>query len=379
MLKVLYITRKHPPSVGGMQRLSSELRAALSRHLCLKTIAWGRSQSWLFIFLPLALVRAIVEFQRREPVSVVLIGDPVLAPLGVVLRKLFRKPILCVLHGLDLTYPNSIYQSIFIGCLRKLDAFVAISHGTRRLAIERGIDANRCSVIPVGIDPTRFANSHQPGNLSSCKGLPIDQWKSSGQLLLLTTGRLVPRKGVGWFIQEVFQELLRAYPNLRYLVVGSGPERRRIQRLVEKLKLTEHVRFLDQVSEDLLVYLYQSADIFVMPNMPIEGDYEGFGIVALEAAMNGLCVVAADIEGIAEAIEPGKNGWLVPAGDPAAYLQILRRLLSDQELRSSFAAGARNHILAHYRWDDIGIQYLKLIEELLNRHNCRTLALENHS
>jgi phosphatidyl-myo-inositol dimannoside synthase len=61
---------------------------------------------------------------------------------------------------------------------------------------------------------------------------------------------------------------------------------------------------------------YAAADLFVMPNIPVEGDMEGFGIVLLEANRAGVPAVASDLEGIRDVIEPGENGYRVPHGNP---------------------------------------------------------------
>ena len=104
-----------------------------------------------------------------------------------------------------------------------------------------------------------------------------------------------------------------------------------IQAAIENNSLQDRVRLLGRMGDAELTQLYQCADVFVMPNIPIPGDMEGFGIVMLEAAMNGLPAVAARLEGIREVITPGKNGYFVETGGVAGYVSRLNSLDSDRE------------------------------------------------
>jgi phosphatidylinositol alpha-1,6-mannosyltransferase len=358
-LEVLYITRKHPPSVGGMQRLSFELRQSLAEILPLYVIAWGYSQKWLPFFMVYAVGRAVGYLIAHPFLKVILIGDPVLAPLAVALKLLFRKPILVVIHGLDVTYPNRFYQTVILGCLKRLDGFICISQDTRREAVRRGLPDRLCTVIPVGIDPHRF-NPSQP--------LPpevLTQWPSQflrdSRIILLTVGRLVKRKGVAWFIEYVFAPLVAEYPQVHYLIVGNGPHRAEIEAFMHRLQLQDNITLCGQVSEPVLRAIYRRADIFVMPNIPIAGDMEGFGIVALEAAVSQTCVVAAKLEGIEDAVIDQENGWLVPGGDAEGFLKVLKLLITDGDLRQKFAEYARQFTLTRYDWRLIAQRYAEVM------------------
>jgi glycosyltransferase involved in cell wall biosynthesis len=119
------------------------------------------------------------------------------------------------------------------------------------------------------------------------------------------------------------------------------------------------------INEQDLQAIYQAADIFVMPNIPTDGDLEGFGIVALEAAVNKVCVIASKLEGIEDAITDRKNGWLVPSGDVDAYLIITRTLISDDAARINFSKQAQTFTLANYDWHKIAQNYAELIRTMV--------------
>ncbi len=291
---ILFLTRKHPPSVGGMQKLSYQLIQAVSQQTETRVVAWGGSQVFLPVFLPYALLRAILILATRRDVTLIHLGDPVLAPLGVVLKRLFRLPVVVTVHGLDVTFPHPLYQRLIIPCLYRLDRLICISAAAREACRQHGIPPERCTVIPLGIDETAF---HSPPpeearcRLEARAGYPLGE-----RVLLLTVGRLVKRKGVAWFVASVLSPLVAARPDILYLVVGDGPQRGAIEAAARAQGLEGHVTLLGQVDEATLRAAYTAAHVFVMPNLPVPGDMEGFGLVALEACAAGGCAVAAEAD-----------------------------------------------------------------------------------
>ena len=98
---------------------------------------------------------------------------------------------------------------------------------------------------------------------------------------------------------------------------------------------------LGAVEDEELIAVYNVADIFVMPNIPVAGDHEGFGIVILEAASCSLPVVAARLEGISDAMRDGEVGDLIAPGDAAGFTRAIVELLADDESR--WQRGAHRH------------------------------------
>ena len=108
-------------------------------------------------------------------------------------------------------------------------------------------------------------------------------------------GRLVERKGIYWFIKNVFPKLDKNYI---FLIMGKGQEELKIKELIKSLKLQDRIIMLGRAPDDLKRLLYNASDIFIMPNIPVEGDMEGFGTVTIEAASCGLPVITSNLEGI---------------------------------------------------------------------------------
>ena len=169
---------------------------------------------------------------------------------------------------------------------------VAISGATGRAAIERGVSAERFRVVPPGVlDPSRLPKrtAESGARLRNRLGLAPDT------TVLLTLGRLVPRKGVRWFVSEVMSQLPET---VVYVVAGSGSDEDAIRSAIAGIGPSgQRVLLLGQVDEGLRDALFTGADLFIMPNVVVPGDMEGFGLVAIEAAAAGALVVASALGG----------------------------------------------------------------------------------
>jgi len=168
-------------------------------------------------------------------------------------------------------------------------------------------------------------------------------------------GRQVKRKGFAWFIDNVMPRLP---DHVHYWLGGDGPEGEAIQRAIDQHGLSNRVRLLGRLGDKELTDIYQSADIFVMPNIPIEGDMEGFGIVMLEAAINGLPTVAARLEGIREVITDDQNGFFVESGDVDGYVDRISALDTDRDHLGQLSLRARDHVARTFGWDAVASQYI---------------------
>lgn len=182
---------------------------------------------------------------------------------------------------------------------------------------------------------------------------------------MLTVGRLVRRKGVLYFTSQVLPQIVAQRRDVHYVVVGDGPERSTIQEEIRRQGLQEKVTLLGRVDEGTLWALYRAADLFVMPNIPVDNDMEGFGLVALEASTAECCVVASRLEGITDAVKEGKNGFLIEPGHTAGYVRTILQLLGDTPGRKAFGREAKLFTLAHYSWEKTAKEYLDIFQEII--------------
>lgn len=335
-MKILFITRKYPPTIGGMETFSMGFVTALGDSVHL--VAMRGSQLNLIWWLPYIFLKAL--FLART-VHVIHLGDGVLAGLGVLLRRCTRKPVTITVHGLDLTYQRFGYRRYIHWALPKLDRIISVSAATATVVHDQF--KLKSPIILHGVD--------------------INQWPMNTQLgknkCVLFVGRLVERKGCAWFIEQVLPQL----PDAHLHIVGDGKELNRCQQLVQQLHLTERVRFHGQVSAKELAGHYGAAQALIMPNIVVPGDMEGFGLVALEAAACGLPVVAADLEGIRSVVIDGSTGILVKSGQIQAWIQAIQRVFS-----TPFAPEQiRQQIAQRFSWQAVGKQYLEQFKQLTDR------------
>jgi glycosyltransferase involved in cell wall biosynthesis len=338
--RLLFITRKYPPSVGGMEKVSYDLSSELSKIISTTIIAWGGSQKWLLYFLPKAFFQSLF-FIPSKKITNIHLADGLLAPLGLVLKIITKRKVTITVHGLDITYKNRIYQATIPYCLSKLDKVICISSATKNECIKRGIPANKCTVIQWGVYPNEYNIKATRKALEKITGLELKNKK-----VLITVGRLVKRKGVSWFIENVMPKL---ESNYIFIVAGDGPERLDIQNVIQTLKLQDQVKMLGKVSDLDKKILYNTADVFVMPNIVVEGDMEGFGIVALEATSTGLPVVASHLEGIKDVVTNEQNGYLVKKPFEWCEKLTLAQKLNKNDVKSFVAT--------RFSWSIIGEKY----------------------
>lgn len=336
-MKVLFITRAYGKNKGGMERLSYEMIDAVSSepNVTAQVIAYSGSRSLSPLFNLTALPRAISQAKQAD---VVHIGDPMLAFLGWVVKKITRKPVVVHVHGLDILYPNFFYQLYLKLFFKKFAAYFCISNYVGQLLTTHY--SLKAQILTPGISDRYFDPAIKP---------------TSDKKVLFTAGRLVKRKGHAWFIKHVLPKLPK---NVIYVIAGDGPERENLR------SLSLHfgsVKLLGKVSENQLKILYNTADAFIQSNIPVPGDAEGFGLVLLEAALCQRQVFASNIDGIPDAIHDGQNGTLLPPLAPDTWAAALNAFLKNPRPNPQ----AREYTLNNFSWKNQAPRYIKKLSDLL--------------
>jgi glycosyltransferase involved in cell wall biosynthesis len=338
-----------------MERVAYELSQQLSKISGVKLIKWGGSNKWLPLVLPCLLFKSLWTLFTAD-IQVVYLEDGLLAPLGLILKIFTRKPVTATIHGLDITYKNRLYQSVVPKCIRRLDRVICISDYTKKVCLNKGIPERKIRVIPDGISDGFYIHDRRQ-NLKEklSKKLEINL---ENKKILLSVGRLVERKGIHWFVENVMPEIAAKEVGCIHLIAGDGNFSSQVQKAIGQNNLNDSVRMLGRVDDETLKLLYNVSDIFVMPNIPVKGDMEGFGVVVLEASSCALPVIASNLEGIRDAVQDGKNGILVDHGYARGFVDRLLELLENNELRKSFGTRARKFTLDNYGWESIAQNYL---------------------
>jgi phosphatidylinositol alpha-1,6-mannosyltransferase len=358
MTKILFISRAYPPVIGGIENQNYELGKWLGKIAEVKIIANKGGKKFLPFFLPYATLKSLFLARKYDAV---LLGDGVLGILAYKLKFLHpRKPIFCVVHGLDLTFKSSLYQKLWVNKFLKnsIDKFIAVGNETLKVAKEKGIPENKIVFIPNGIDPEKFYAKYERQKLSEILKENIENKK-----IILTSGRLAKRKGVAWFIENVLPNLPE---NIFYVIAGDGPDKESIQKAIRKIQLPEKIKLLGKVSDETRNILFNTADLFVQPNIKVDGDMEGFGLSVIEAASCQKVVLASNIEGLKDAIIDGQNGFLVESGNAAAWKEKINDLLAKDAFRQEFGEKARQYVIDNFRWEIIAKRYLEEINSIIS-------------
>lgn len=231
---------------------------------------------------------------------------------------------------------------------------VVSRHWRDGLAEEFGVHP---TVVTNGVDASRFAaDPAMPGATLRAR------IRGDGRTVLLTVGGIEPRKGSMELIEAlamVHDQVAR--PPLLVIVGGHSFQdhqgyRDQVLARAERLSLTEHIRVLGTVSDTELASWYHAADAFVFPSVK-----EGFGLAILEAMAAGLPVITSDIPVFREFLHDGVGALLTPVGDAAALAAVIRRVVTDAELRSSLSAFGPG-VAAAYTWDACARQHVAVYE-----------------
>jgi len=185
----------------------------------------------------------------------------------------------------------------------------------------------------------------------------------TGRPVVVCVSRLMPRKGQDELIQA-WPAIRSRVPGAALLLVGSGPDRDRLGRLVSRGGLERDVVFAGAVPYDDLPAHYAAGDVFAMPcrtrNRGL--DVEGLGIVFLEASATGRPVVAGDSGGAPDAVLPGQTGYVVGGQDRAALAERVSELLLDRELAARMGASGRAWVEQTWRWDQVAERFDHLLD-----------------
>lgn len=260
-------------------------------------------------------------------------------------KKSVRKPLVVTLHGSDiLTEPSIDYgDRLRKDCddkvrrvLESADKVLVASKAVFDEASKAGCSRDRLKYLPNGVDLNRF-------NLELDSGWVRNKLGIGKRPLVLTVRALVPKNGVEYLIMSAL-EVWGRYPEVAFVIVGEGPLRLGLEKLVNDMGLSENIIFLSKASYDDLPYYYSACDVFVIPSI-----MEAFGLVTVEAMACGKPVIGTNVGGIPDTIEDGKNGFLVSPRDPQRLAEKIMLLLENQDLREEM--GIKGREIAEKKFD----------------------------
>jgi glycosyltransferase involved in cell wall biosynthesis len=386
--EILVVTHKYPPSIGGMQKQSYELIKNLQSFTIVHKIIFSGKYPKALFFISV-VPRILLMTWRRPSIKVIHANDGLMALFLTPLLWLTRKKLAATVHGLDVIFKVGLYQFWLKNFLSRFTFVIAVSEETRQECIKRNIPAERACYVPNGFEPILSPQSNEEMYSTVKERFGVTDNNTS---LIVSIGRPIKRKGFVWFTKAVLPLLPS---NVLYVIVGPreknmkwitwlsktihpsvfeklshlfgfGMEALELDQLVKSHAYTGRVLFTGRLPQPALDQLLLHADLFAMPNLHVDGDYEGFGLVALEAASNGLVCLAAEVDGIPSAVKNDFNGLLLPSGEALAWSKKIDSLLTDkQQLAALGQRFKRNIEKEMFTWSDMARAYYELFQTVV--------------
>lgn len=374
-MKVLVVTNDFPPRVGGVNGYVAELMRrfppgdvtvfaadwldapAFDAPYPQRVVRWPAKGMY-----PTAPVRDRVEELVRETgADIVLFGAA--APLALMGRSIQRRtgiPYATFTHGVEV-WAGQV--PVTRGLLGSVTRGAVLTMGVSDWAVQQlrqvvGPDP-WIELLPPGIDRTRFHPGVSDVDVRERHGLDDHPVISCVARLTLRKGQDKVIRAMPWILREV--------PDARFLVVGSGPDRERLEALAHRKKVADRVVFVGEVPYDVLPQYFRAGDVFAMPcrTRKLGLEVEAFGLALIEASAVGRPVVAGDSGGAPEAVLHGETGLVVDGGEVDEVAEAILELLGDPDKAAKLGARGADRVHRDFTWEALSHRLRGLLVDAL--------------
>jgi phosphatidyl-myo-inositol dimannoside synthase len=365
---------------GGIARYTSTLASSLGRTLGAENVDvlcffdWGfagempsefgvkgmvssgpRASLW-------ARARFLLEVAKAgmRGYDVVIANHVALAPVAAMMKLIWGTPYWVACHCVEVWWGTSRWRHV---ALKNADLVLPVSQYTASVVQKmEGIENSRVKVIYNAI-PNGFVDLLTEDSAA----VGVGGTRESGGRVLLSVCSFAAGnefKGVDTVIRAL-PGILSAMPDLRYVVVGEGVVRKKLEALAAEIGVAKGVTFAGEVTDDELAGFYRECDVFVLPSrgkglQGVAGG-EGFGRVYIEAALAGKPVVGSRAGGAAEAVLHGRTGFVVNPESSEEVTEALLTILRDRELAARMGAAGRAWALEMFSEDALADSLRKLL------------------
>lgn len=249
-----------------------------------------------------------------------------------------------------------------LACARRADAVIATDHALEpAVRSHLRLSKEKTVTIPNALD---LDDVDALGNSADGARIRLHAGIAENEVVLLSVGRLEENKGFHLLAQALAalagHSGRLAHGRWRWVIIGAGPFRGRLEALIGALGMAEHVLFAGKAPDRELHAWYEAADLFVHPTL-----YEGSSLVTLEAMAHRRACVVTDAGGLPDKVKNGVNGWIVPAGDPAALAAAISGALEDRGRLAQMGEAARTIVDRDFSWPSAARETIRLYERLL--------------
>jgi len=342
MTRILITTGIYPPDIGGPATYSKLLFDELpKRGIEVEVLSFGEVRH-----LPKIIRHSVYFFKvlkRSKGVDIIYAQDPVSVGLPTMLaNKFLRKKFLIRIAG-DYAWEQGVqrfgvkddldtfslkkgygffvklFKKIQVCVAKQADQVIVPSHYFKTIIVNWGIQPEKINVIYNGIKLSQSREVQPP---------------EIGEKVLLSVGRLVPWKGFKELI-EVMPDILQEIPEVKLMIVGSGPQKEELEKTIVELDLQEKIILMGQLSKKEVLEYMKKSDIFVLNTR-----YEGFAHLLLEASNTRVPIVTTNIGGNPELIKNNQEGVLIEPNDKEGIKNAVVKILQDNTFREKIIQNA---------------------------------------
>jgi len=359
------ITRNFPPDIGGIQSLMEGLSTGLTEHSHVKVFADEYTNCEIYdqksdlditrikgfkIFRKFRKAFLVNEYLKNNTIRGIFF-DHWKSLEYIKLENLKKFPNFCLIHSKEINHIlGSSLNSRMNKSFKKAKFIIANSKYTKDLAISVGLDKNKIHVINPG--------TNYPVKIEKKEEIKAKEIFGSSFPKIITVSRLDRRKGHQNILMTI-KNLVPYYPDIKYVCVGDGDEKKNLDKLKNQLGLEQQVVFLPRTEEKLKVALLNEANLFLMPSIVYKKSVEGFGISFVEAGSYGKASIGGMHGGEADAIEDGRTGYLCDGNDlNSIYETVLNFFQNDNYKILGLQA---KEFSRKFKWKNIVKEYLSLI------------------
>lgn len=296
-------------------------------------------------FLSFIIFNVINSCRKLKDMDVVHVQWPIPNGLGALFLKwIYNIPYVSTVYGEEV-YLSMRYHVTYILKFLLIGSsnIITISNATFKASLNIGLSENKLDIIPFGVDTSFYK--------------PLDVDKDEEIFQILSVGYLIERKGFMYLISSI-KEVLKEHKNIRLRIVGSGPQEQQIKNHISKLNLENHVEIIGNISDEDLLNMYNSSDLFILPSIiDSQGNTEGLGVVLIEAMACGVPVIGSNIGGITDIIQDGENGLLTSQKDVIGISKSIIKLIEDPDLREKISYNGYKRVQENFTWEVIAKQY----------------------
>jgi phosphatidyl-myo-inositol dimannoside synthase len=353
-MKYLLYTLEYPPQIGGVADYYYNLVLSWPKEstILVNDISRKRKINKLRFFYWPKLVKKLIQEIKQEKINYVIIGH--ILPLGAIvyLASFFHNfSYAPCFHGLDYSCAKAKkYKKLLTYLILKKAKKIICANSLVALSIEKDFPGFKNKIII----------SNPGARVSTCDEKLVKQIKIKYNLvdkkIIFSLGRLIERKGFDNMIKALAilkKENFNLFNKIVYLIAGNGPDLKRLKKISHDYKVSDKIIFLTEISQEKKFALYNLCQFFAMPARQIMHDYEGFGIVYLEANLFKKPVIAGNSGGVPDAVVDNLNGFLVDPNNINLIKASIEQLLINDNLAKKLGENGYFRAKNNFNWTSL--------------------------